>query len=100
MGLAFLMGHILSKIFPFIASVFQHWQIWLSGGGLGGFIVITVSLFERLAKKSLPIKVHVYIFLIAFFLGSCFLSWVEKDDALIRSESRTKEEAFQYESKL
>ncbi|MDR3752030.1 MAG: hypothetical protein P4K94_11145 [Terracidiphilus sp.] len=76
------MGHILSEIFPFLGSVFEHWQIWLSGGGIGGFVVIGVALVEKLWGKSLSKRAHIYMFIIAFFLCACFLSWVDKDDAL------------------
>lgn len=82
------MGHIFSELFLFLGSVFSHWQIWLSGGGLGGFIVIAVALVEKLWGKSLSKRVHVYLFLVAFFLCACFLSWVDKDDAL-KSERDT-----------
>ena len=80
------MGHILSKVIPFFVSVFAHWQIWLSGGGLGGVIVITATLIERFTNWKLSKRQHVYLFLIAFFLCSCFLSWVDKDDALHGSQ--------------
>ena len=76
------MGHILSKVFPFLQSVFTHWQIWLSGGGIGGFVVITVGLVEKIFNKPLSKRAYIYLFLICFFLCSCYLSWVERDDQL------------------
>jgi hypothetical protein len=87
------MGHILHEIWPFLVSVFDHWQIWLSGGGLGGLIVIAATLIERFTEWKLSKRQHFVLFLVAFFLCSCFLSWVDKDDALRESE---KEKTGQY----
>jgi|GEM_PF-2008480 len=83
--------HILSEVSPFLGSVFSHWQIWLSGGGILGLIAIIVPQVEKLCGKSLSKRTHVYLFLIAFFLCACFLSWVDKDDAL-KSEQRGRKE--------
>ena len=94
------MGHILSKILPFLASVFQHWHIWLSGGGLGGLVVICAWLIEKLFDKSLSKKSVVYLFLVGFFLGSCFLSWVDKDDALIQSKKWEADQAAEFQREI
>ena len=94
------MGHILAEVWPFIASVFSHWHVWLSGGGLGGVIVIGVALVERLSNKSLSKRAHIYLFLIAFFLCACFLSWVEKDDSLHAAERTITQNEQQYANSL
>ena len=69
--------HIFSKLWPFLSTVFGPWQIWLSGGGLGGFIVIVVNLIERWVGKPLLSKsASIYLFIVMFFVCSCFLAWV------------------------
>lgn len=94
------MGHILHEIWPFLVSVFDHWQIWLSGGGLGGLIVIAVAFIERFTKWKLSSAQHAILFLVAFFLCSCFLSWVDKDDALVLAEAQKQAQQKQNEVDL
>lgn len=79
--------------------MFEHWQIWLSGGGLGGFLVIAVALVEKLSGRSLSKRAHVYLFLIAFFLCACFLSWVDKDDALVSERQARVTDKGTYQTK-
>jgi len=74
------MTHLLHGFVLFIAAVFGHWQTWLSGGGVGGFVVVATSLIEKLTGKTLSRKMHLGIFVIAFFLGSCLLAWIDEHD--------------------
>jgi len=94
------MGHILSEVFPFLGSVFQHWQIWLSGGGLGGLIVIAAALVEKLFGKSLSKRDHVYLFLVAFFLCACFLSWVDRDDLWDAEKQGRADDSRHYQEEI
>lgn len=77
------MVHLLLGLKLFIAAVCTHWQIWLSGSGVGGFVVIASSLVERLTGKSLSRKTHVFIFVGGFFFCSCLLAWIEEHDHLM-----------------
>ena len=94
------MKHILSEIFPFLESVFAHWQIWLSGGGLGGIVVLVLALTERLTKWSMSRRAHVGVFIVAFFVCACFLSWVDKDDSLQAARKDLQNQKQQFSSEL
>ena len=50
-------------------------------------ILVLDHVSVMLSGKSLSKRAHVYLFLVAFFLCSCFLSWVDKDDALKVSQT-------------
>jgi hypothetical protein len=75
------MSHLLHGALLFIIAVFGRWQIWLSGSGVGGFVVIASSLIEKLFGVSLSRKAHLFIFVIAFFLCSCLLAWIDEHDS-------------------
>ena len=94
------MIHILSEFFAFLASVFAHWEIWLSGGGFGGFIVVGVGVFEKFSEKSLSKRTYFYIFLVSFFVCSCFISWVGKDTALKAAERQAKTNTEKLNTKI
>jgi hypothetical protein len=85
------MLHLLRGTWEFIVAVFGHWQIWLSGGGIGGFMVIASSLFEKLTGKSFSKRFHLSVFVVAFFLCSCLLAWIDERDSGERLATQVKE---------
>ncbi len=66
---------MFSDIFIYLASIFGHWQTWLSGGGIGGAAVVALTIIERLSNYKMPRMVYVSVFVVAFFLGATFLAW-------------------------
>src|ERR1035437_1870328 len=84
------MADLLSGTLLFLVAVFSHWQIWLSGSGVGGFLVIASSLIERLTGKSLSRKTHLLIFVVAFFLCSCIIAWIDEHDRGMRLEGQLR----------
>jgi hypothetical protein len=94
------MKHILSEIFPFLEAVLSRWQIWLSGSGFGGAVVIAVALFDKWFDRTLSKKAHFGIFFAAFFVGACFLSWVERDDAWRAAQNELETQKHNYAGQL
>lgn len=74
------MVHLLHGTWLFFVAVFSHWQIWLSGSGVGGFLVVASSLIEKFSGKSLSKRAHLLIFVVAFFLCSCLIAWIDEHD--------------------
>jgi len=74
------MLHLLSGAFQFVLAVFGRWQIWLSGGGAGGFMVIVAGVIEKITGRALSRRKYLLIFVIAFFLCSCLLAWIDEHD--------------------
>jgi hypothetical protein len=58
-----------------IASVFGHWQNWLSGGGLGGIITISVGVLHYLEVWKMPKRWYALIFIGFFFVGANYMAW-------------------------
>ena len=51
-------------------------------------MVIAAALLERITGRNLSTKAHVGIFVVAFFLCSCLLAWIDEHDKV---ESQTGE---------
>jgi hypothetical protein len=52
-----------------------NWQGWLSGGGLGGAVLIIVNFIERFLEREMPKKWYAITFLGCFFLGANYVAW-------------------------
>ena len=62
-----------NEFWPFAVSVASHWVSLLTGG----IIVLTIGVWERLTRKSVPRQLYFAIMGSALFI-SCFLAWREE----------------------
>jgi hypothetical protein len=85
------MGHFIHGTGLFLVAVFGHWQIWASGGGFGGMLVLGAALFERFTGRSLSKRTHIALFIVGFFLCACLLSWIDEHDRAERLQAEVKD---------
>lgn len=52
-----------------------NWQGWLSGGGVGGLVVIAIGIAERFAEWKMPKRWYATVVLAGFFCGANFVAW-------------------------
>jgi len=66
------MTSLSSDIWNCLIAVFSRWQRWLSGGGIGGAIVMGVYLYERIFHKEMSNRAYISVFIIAFLVVAFF----------------------------
>jgi hypothetical protein len=57
-------------------AVFGQWQSWLSGGGIGGAVVIVVGLLNYFELWKMPKRWYAAIFIGFFFVGANYVAWL------------------------
>src|SRR6266850_7665274 len=78
---------MLPDLWMWSTEVFGHWQLWLSGGGLGGAIVLAVYFWERLRGKTMPNRNYVFIFVVVFLFAASFGAWSDEHHNRIAAET-------------
>ena len=70
----------MDLIWTWLGSMFGHWQNWLSGGGLGGFVLLVLFLLERYHPRgwTVPKRYHFLIVAAFFVLGASFMTWKDQ----------------------
>jgi hypothetical protein len=63
----------MNDLILWLSLLFGHWQNWLGGAGLGGFIVLVVYLLERFKGWTMPKFWYALLFIFFFILGSSFM---------------------------
>lgn len=58
-----------------LGEVFGHWQNWLSGGGLGGAVLLLLYLWERLTGRTMNKQIYAAIAIAAFLFAAFFMAW-------------------------
>ena len=74
------------EVLRWIPTLFLHWQNWLSGSGLGGFIVICTTVLESQTDIKISRKFKFLMFFCFFIVGASYGSWEDQ-----RQEVRRKD---------
>ena len=62
---------MLGEVWRFLVAVVSYWQGFVTGGVL----VALFFIFERLTGRTLGKRAIIWLFIVAFFMVSCFLAW-------------------------
>jgi hypothetical protein len=79
-ALSFVKRLPMELIWTWLGSMFGHWQNWLSGGGLGGFVLLVLVLLERYHPRgwTVPKRYHFLLVAAFFVLGASFMTWKDQ----------------------
>lgn len=58
-----------------LSQALGNWQGWLSGGGIGGLVLIVINLIERFGWWQVPKKWYAALVLAGFFCGANYVAW-------------------------
>lgn len=72
------MNEIISSIILWASLLISQWQNWISGGGIGGFVVICLYLIERMTRFTMSKKWYAFIFIVCFIVSASFMVWHEE----------------------
>jgi hypothetical protein len=67
----------MSLVLEWLWSMITHWQSWVSGGGLGGLILIVLLMVEKFHPRgwTMPKRWYAVIIGAFFVLGASFMAW-------------------------
>lgn len=84
----------MDDFIKWLSLIFGRWQVWASGGGIGGAVVIILYLIERLIGWTMPKNWYVLIFVILFILSASFIVWKDEHQktSILEQELATEKE--------
>src|SRR5262249_3536923 len=62
---------VLEDAWRFLVAVVSYWQALVTGG----LITALVSIFERFRNRPFGKRTNIWLFIVVFFVVSCFLAW-------------------------
>ncbi len=67
----------MSLVLGWLWSMVTHWQSWVSGGGVGGLILIIIVMIEKFHPRgwTMPKRWYAVIIGAFFVLGASFMAW-------------------------
>ena len=81
----------------FLNAVFWHWQSWLGGSGFGGAIVVGVYVYQELTGRTMPKRMYVALFIVAFLFAAFFAAWRDQYHATSEAERKVTEMEQKFE---
>jgi hypothetical protein len=88
------MRELISDFSSFLSDVFWHWQSWAGGSGLGGAVIVIISLWERATGRAMGKNMYLSIVVGAFLFGAFFMAWRGVYCKLCELQKRLKSPKF------
>lgn len=74
-------------VLDWIKAFFSHWQVWASGGGLGGAVLLIINLVQAATGWKMSAKWQLLILLVFFVIGASYMLWRDDQKGKIRLQS-------------
>jgi hypothetical protein len=76
----------MDDLLKFLNDVFWHWQSWVGGSGLGGAVIVIISIYERLSGHNMSKRMYVTIFIAVFLFGAFYMAWRDQYHARLSAD--------------
>lgn len=73
----------MTDFFNWLYLLVGHWQKWLSGGGLGGLVILLVYLLERFRGRTMPKRWYIIVFIVFYIIGASFVTWKDEHEQVV-----------------
>src|SRR6266849_6000734 len=75
----------MAEVLQFLRSIFWRWQGWTGGSGVGGAVVVFITIWQQLGH-TISRGMYISIVVTGFLIGACFLAWRDQYRARLKAE--------------